>query len=86
MAEVKTIKGIDDASWSEFKSLAAQHKKNMGEFFGDLLAAYKAREVRRFWDDILTIEHRLSKEAADEIRKTVATLRKEDGFRETLWH
>ena len=61
MAEVKTIKGIDDKSWAEFKSIAALQKRNMGELFDDLLIAYKAKQVRGFWDDILTIKNPLSK-------------------------
>ena len=80
MAIVKTIKGIDENSWLEFKSIAARNKMNMGKLFERMVEDYK-KKSERFWDGILKGPAVLSKEEADAMLETVKRIRKEYGFR-----
>lgn len=81
MAEVKTIKGVDDDAWIEFKSLAAKNNQTMGSFFGKLIGSYK-EDSRAVWDDILNTEPILTEKEARNMMKTVTAMRKERGFRD----
>ncbi len=80
MGIVKTIKGIDENTWFEFKSLAAKNKMKTGEFFEKLVEEYKDKADKSWWN-ILNSGKILSDEEADAMEETVKRLRKEKGFR-----
>lgn len=80
MTIVKTIKGIDENAWLEFKSLAAKNKMRTGKFFEKLVEGYKNR-ADSAWDKILNAGKILSDKEADDIEEFVKKLRKERGFR-----
>ena len=81
MAVVKTIKGIDENAWHEFKSLAAKNKMKGGKFFEKLLEEYK-NKADAAWDNILNAGKILSDEEAEHMENLVKRLRKEKGFRQ----
>jgi len=80
MAEVKTIKGIDEETWGEFKSFAARNKVKLGTFFKTLVKEHEKNSAT-FWEKILNGEKILSDTEADDIEKTVTRVRAENGFR-----
>jgi len=43
METIKTIKGVNEESWAEFKSLAVRNRTNMGELFERMLEEYKKK-------------------------------------------
>ncbi len=77
---VKTIKGVNDEDWREFKTLAAQSGVKVGKMFKALLENYK-KEQDKIWGSILNKEKLLSDEDARKMRASLSTLRKEKGFR-----
>lgn len=80
MSEVKNIKGIDDETWAEFKSISARHGLKAPQMFRLMVEEYK-KNARDFWKDIL--EHKpifTAKEYAD-MKKRVQEIRKEYGWR-----
>lgn len=80
MPAVKTIKGIDEQAWLEFKSIAARSRMKMGKLFERMVEDYKEK-TGSFWDDILKGPPALSKEEADAMMETVKKVREEYGFR-----
>ena len=80
MPVVKTIKGISENTWAEFKSLAARNKLKTGKFFEKLVEGYRDKS-NKSWDVILNSGKILSDEEADDMEKFVDGLRKEKGFR-----
>ena len=80
MAEVKTIKGIDEEVWSEFKSLAAKDSVKMGKLFEKMVVEYKKRSVS-FWDDVLNGPKIITDKEAKAIEESLKKIRKEYGFR-----
>ena len=80
METVKTIKGVNEETWQEFKSMAARNNVKMGRFFEEIVEEYK-KKSRSIWDDILKGEPILSKEEADAMMETVKRLRSGYGFR-----
>ena len=80
MADVKTIKNVDDTTWFEFKNLASENNVNLGVFFKTLIDDYE-KNAKSFWKDILEGERILSDKEAEEFEKTVKQHRKEYGFR-----
>ncbi|MBI5389517.1 hypothetical protein HZB01_04010 [Candidatus Woesearchaeota archaeon] len=85
MSEVKTIKIANEQTWVELKSLAAQSKKNMGDFLDDTIRAYKRENARRFWDNLLNVTDPISDEEAERMREIIRKNRV-GGFREIPWH
>lgn len=75
MAEVKTIKDIDNDTWSEFKKLAARNDEKLGPFFKTLVKEYK-KESTAFWSGILENEKILSEKEARDLKAEVGRLRK----------
>lgn len=80
MSSIKTIKGVDDETWSEFKSLAAKDKTKMGKFFEKMVVEYK-KKSDGFWDDILKGPKIISDKEAKIMENAVQGVRKEHGFR-----
>ncbi len=77
---VKTIKGVDDSTWSRFKVLAVQEHKPMGDMFKKLVEEYK-KEADEFWDKVLNGPRLLTDKEAKDLLKTVSDIRKEKGWR-----
>ena len=80
MTVVKTMKGINENTWFEFKSLAAKSKMKTGKFFEKLVEDYKSKTDDR-WNVILNSGKILSDKEAEDMEKFVRELRKERGFR-----
>lgn len=80
MTAVKTIKDVDDETWSHFKSLASRNNMKMGPFFSTMVRDYESKS-RTVWDRILKGEKLLTDREAKEMHKEIKTFRKEYGFR-----
>jgi len=77
---LKTIKSVDDGTWNRFKGLAARKGTTMGSLLKSMVDEYE-RKSDDFWNVILHGEKILSDKEADDIKRIVAGLRKEKGFR-----
>lgn len=79
--EVKTIRGVDEETWNDFKALAVRSNLKMS-----LLLKIMVKELEEksenFWDKILNKERNLSEDEARSMLKTLEKSRKERGFRE----
>ena len=64
----KTIKGVEDETWLEFRSLAVKNKLKTGQFFEKLVAFYR-ENAKDFWNDILSGKKILSEEEILEMIK-----------------
>ena len=80
METIKTIKGVNEDSWAEFKSLAVRDRTNMGRLFERMLEEYKKKSEEN-WKIILSGKKILSDKEADDMLKIVKESRKEYGFR-----
>ena len=80
MSSVKTIKGVDEETWSEFKSLAAKDKVKMGRLFEKMVVEYK-KKSNEFWSDILKGPRIISDGEAKIMEEAAKKIRKEYGFR-----
>ncbi|MBS3086629.1 hypothetical protein J4422_02910 [Candidatus Pacearchaeota archaeon] len=78
--EIKTIKGVDEETWAEFKSLAAKNNIRLGNLFRMMLEEYK-RKTEESWKKILSGKKILTDEEAEDMLKVVSKIRKEYGFR-----
>ncbi len=77
---LKTIKGINEDSWLEFKSIAARNGMNMGTLFEQMLEEYK-KKPEEAWKVILHSGKILSDKDAKEMEKITRKTREEYGFR-----
>ena len=50
--EAKTIKDIDENTWTTFKSYAAKNNIKLGNFFKTLVEEHKMN-TEKFWEEIL---------------------------------
>ncbi|MEK6960850.1 MAG: hypothetical protein AABX47_06760 [Nanoarchaeota archaeon] len=80
MGDVKTIKGVDDETWSSFKTIAAKNRVNMGALFKEMVSGYKSGS-KDVWSELLSGKKLISNKEADEMDKVARRLRKEHGFR-----
>ena len=80
MNGIKTIKGVEEDSWSSFKSLAAKSNLKMGKFFEKMVDEYTVKS-EDFWDDIRNCEKILSDKEAEDMLKVVRMVREVIGFR-----
>lgn len=79
MSEAKNIKGIDEETWAEFKSLAAESKLKSADMFKVLVKNYK--KEKSAWDRILNHAPIFSEAEYVDIEKRMKELRKERGWR-----
>lgn len=79
MTNLKTIKGIREEKWAEFKSLAARKRISMGRLLENMIAAY-SKYTEDAWRRILYMDKALSDKEAEELSKMVKELRKEKWF------
>jgi len=80
METIKTIKGVNEESWAEFKSLAVRNRTNMGKLFERMLEEYKKKSEEN-WKIILSGKKILSDKEAGDMLKIVKESRREYGFR-----
>lgn len=78
--EIKTIKGISNERWIEFKTLAAKKNVPLGAFFEIILSNY-SRNSDLFWNKVLSRKKILSDSEADAFEEDIKKLRKDKGFR-----
>ena len=79
----RTIKGIPDEDWMEFKVLAASTGNRMGDVFRAMLRAYE-KEKKKFWKDIFSMKPLMSEKDAEVFEKNIKALRQSAGFRNDL--
>jgi hypothetical protein len=86
MGEVKTIKGVDEDVWAEFKSIAAEEKKNMGVLFEDIIKFYKEKKSKKVWENILTVKEPMNEYEAKIVKERIKNFREDfGGFTKTKW-
>ncbi len=78
--QVKTIKGIEEETWADFRSICTKNRLSTGQCFEKLISFYK-QNAKDFWDDILSGKKIISHEEAQGIRVLTQKIRKERGFR-----
>lgn len=78
---LKTIKGVREEKWAEFKSLAAKKRVPMGRLLESMIESY-SKHSEETWKKILSGKKVLSDREAEEMRKFVSGLRKEEWFKE----
>lgn len=78
--EIRSLKGVKEEKWMEFKSLAAKKNVSLGELFAIMLEDYRRRSDF-VWDRVLSGERILSESEAVKLEKTIEELRKDRGFR-----
>jgi hypothetical protein len=76
----KTMKGVQEDVWTEFRSLAVKNRMKTGQFFEKLVKSYK-EDNDIFWKDILSGEKIITDKEAKEMHKVVKDMRKEWGYR-----
>ena len=79
--EVKTIKGVDEETWREFKTLAAKNNVKMSSMLRIMIKEFE-KNNKDFWNEILNGEKLMSNKEAEEMKIITMRLRKERGFRE----
>ncbi len=77
---LKTIKGVREEKWAEFKGMAARNRVTMGKLLEGMIDAY-SKYAEEGWKRILHGEKNLSDKEAEEMRKMVSELRKDVWFR-----
>ncbi len=80
MGEVKNIKGLDDDTWAEFKSLAAQNRMKAADMFKVMVEDYKSH-TKNFWAEIRQHKRIFTDKEYEEIEKRMKAFRKEYGWR-----
>ena len=75
----KTIKGISDDDWRDFKTIAVRSNLSMGELFKTMLRTFN-REKDEFWKKLFSHPPLLTENEAKDMEKHMAW-RKERGFR-----
>ena len=79
--EVKTIKDVDPAVWSELKGLAAKSKVPMGKMLEKVVHSYRNTEADKVWEHILNAGRIISDKEADDALAAIKKWRSEPGFR-----
>ena len=78
--EIKTIKGIDEETWKNFKILAVENNLKMPLLLKMMINEFK-KNSNDFWKKILNNEKNLDDSEARDMLKISFDLRKEKGFR-----
>ncbi len=80
MANIRTIRNVDEDTWSELKSLSRRYKLPIGRLLNRVINKYKTKSDS-LWDTILNHEKILSDKEAEAMQEFVKKLRNEYGFR-----
>ncbi|MFH1649197.1 MAG: hypothetical protein ABIA93_01470 [Candidatus Woesearchaeota archaeon] len=83
MDSVKTIKGVDEEAWAEFKGFAKNAGIPMGKFFGKLVESHKKESETTAWEEILNKKPSLTEEEAELAMKRIKEFRKDPGWRKS---
>ena len=79
--EVKTIKGVDEETWKEFKNLAVKNNLKMPLLLKVMIKEFE-KKGNEFWKEILDRERNLDETEAKDMLEITNEVRKERGFRE----
>lgn len=74
-AKNRAIKKVDDEVWRLFKAEAAEHGKDLGEFFGELVREHWKRESRDGWEEIFSHAGSLGEEEKRDVKRMAKMLR-----------
>jgi len=77
---LKTIKNVDDETWHRFKVLSIKNRIPMGNLLKKMIASYES-ESEQFWKTVLSGKQILSGEDIKEMKKDIAWIREEYGYR-----
>lgn len=80
MSEVKNIKGLDEETWADFKSLAAQNRMKAADMFKAMVEDYKSH-TKNFWNELRAHKPICTPKEYEEIEKRMNAFRKEYGWR-----
>ncbi|HLC56775.1 MAG TPA: hypothetical protein VJJ23_06060 [Candidatus Nanoarchaeia archaeon] len=80
MPKLRTIRNIDEATWTELKSLAVRNKVPIGVIIERVVKSYRKNSEDN-WPKILKYGKIISDKEAYEMHDFVKKLRKEPGFR-----
>jgi len=80
MSEVKNIKGLDDETWADFKSLAAKNKMKAADMFRAMVKTY-GQKTTGAWDRIFKHKPIFTDKEYEEIERRIKSIRKEHGWR-----
>lgn len=80
MGQIKTIKDVEETTWTDFKSMAAKNDVKLGVFFKTIVNEHKKTSAS-FWKTIFHEEKILSDKEAEDIERVTKAVRKEYGFR-----
>jgi len=80
METVKTIKDVDDQTWSRFKSLAAANNQKAGQMFKIMVDDYE-KNAKGWWERILAHKPVFSPKEYADIERKMKAFRKESGWR-----
>ena len=75
METVKTIKGVPEKTWAEFKAMAAKNKMSMAEYFRLLVDAQK--ESSTWWEEYMKMPKILTEKEAKALKEQVRKMRNE---------
>lgn len=78
--EIKTIKNIDQETWTTFKATAAKNNLKMSMLLKLMVNNFN-KNSKQFWNNILNTEKNLSDKEANDLTTTTNQTRKEKGFR-----
>jgi hypothetical protein len=79
----RTIKDVDDETWSTLKGMAKAKGLKMGDLLKEITATYK-RTPSDSWRKILDAKPVLTGNEAASMLRTVEKLRKESGYRNVI--
>ena len=80
METVKTIKDVDDATWAQFKSIAAQNNAKAGQMFKIIVDEYQ-KNAKGWWERVKSHKPIFSPKEYDEMERRMKAFRKEYGWR-----
>lgn len=75
------IKNIEEDSWRLFKSEAAKHDMQLGDFFSKVVEDHTTRERGNNWDIILNKKRTLTKNQVKGLKKYTKEFRRGFKFR-----
>ncbi|MDO8459916.1 MAG: hypothetical protein Q7S74_02300 [Nanoarchaeota archaeon] len=79
--ETKCIKGVDEETWKEFKTLAVKNNMKMSILLKIMVNEFE-KNSKDFWKEILSRKKSLTDEEAGDIENITKRIRKERGFRD----
>ncbi len=78
--DIKTIKGVDEETWMEFKALAVKKRLTMSKLLAAMIKEY-SKSANKVWNEILYGRRILSNKEADDLHIITKKIRKESWVR-----